>query len=117
LAILCRLPPELDPVDSAAGSFRIVQLAGDDHLDRHAGENRMCNLYSITTNQAAIIALLRVMEPLRRQPAAHASLVSGLSGSRRAQRRCRTRADDDSLGMPPPPKFGGPAVTNIHCKA
>jgi len=32
----------------------------------------MCNLYSITTNQAAIIALFRVDEPIRRQFAAAA---------------------------------------------
>jgi hypothetical protein len=32
----------------------------------------MCNLYSITTNQAAIIALFRVINRLRRQPAADA---------------------------------------------
>jgi hypothetical protein len=42
----------------------------------------MCNLYSITTNQAAIISLFRVMNPIRRQPTADAGRVSGLSGVR-----------------------------------
>ena len=42
----------------------------------------MCNLYSITTNQAAIIALFRVVQPLCRQPAvAHDRRVSRLYGT------------------------------------
>jgi hypothetical protein len=36
----------------------------------------MCNLYGVTTNQAAIIALFRVIKPLRRQPGADAGCVS-----------------------------------------
>jgi hypothetical protein len=36
----------------------------------------MCNLYSITTNQAAIIGLFRVINQLRGQPAADAGCHS-----------------------------------------
>jgi hypothetical protein len=36
----------------------------------------MCNLYSITTNQAAIAVLFRVMNRVRRQLAADARRVS-----------------------------------------
>jgi len=50
----------------------------------------MCNLYSITTNQAAIIALFRVMNLLERE-----------------LRMLR-------WGMPPPPRAGGYPVTNIR---
>jgi hypothetical protein len=45
----------------------------------------MCNLYSITTNQAAIIALLRVVNRYVGQPPADARRVPRLSGTRRAQ--------------------------------
>jgi len=41
----------------------------------------MCNLYSITTNQAAIAAPVPRRQPLCRQPRADAQRVSGLSGS------------------------------------
>jgi hypothetical protein len=43
----------------------------------------MCSLHSITANQAAITALLRVMN---QQLAANAECVSGLSGPSGAQR-------------------------------
>ena len=36
----------------------------------------MCNLYSITTNQAAIVALFRVVNRYVGQPSAHAGCVS-----------------------------------------
>jgi len=39
----------------------------------------MCNLYSITTNQAAIAAPFRVVNPLRRQPCSDAGRISGSS--------------------------------------
>jgi hypothetical protein len=39
----------------------------------------MCNLYSITTNQAAIIALFRVINHYVGNPAANAGRLSGLS--------------------------------------
>ena len=58
----------------------------------------MCNLYSITTNQAAIIRAVPGHQPIRRQPAADAGRVSRLSGASGAQRRCRARADHDALG-------------------
>jgi hypothetical protein len=49
----------------------------------------MCNLYSITTNQAAIIALFS-HEPLRRQPASDARHVPDYSAAVLATRvRCQ----------------------------
>jgi hypothetical protein len=57
----------------------------------------MCNLYSITTNQAAIIALFRG-QPLRRQSAADAGRVSRLSRSGDPQHQQRHRTGYDALG-------------------
>ena len=57
----------------------------------------MCNLYSITTNQEAIIALFRVINRCR-QPRADTGRVSRLSGSSDPQLRRRTRNDDDAVG-------------------
>jgi hypothetical protein len=48
----------------------------------------MCNLYSITTNQAVIIALFRVIK-LRRQPAADDGRVSRLPRAGHPQHRHR----------------------------
>ena len=58
----------------------------------------MCNLYSITTNQAAIIALFRVMNRYVGNLAADARRVSRLSRARRQERRCRARNGHDALG-------------------
>jgi putative SOS response-associated peptidase YedK len=74
----------------------------------------MCNLYSITTNQAAITALFRVVNcyvgNLAPMPGVFpdypAPIVRNTDhGSELASMR---------WGMPPPPKFGGPPVTNIR---
>jgi hypothetical protein len=60
----------------------------------------MCNLYSITTNQAAIVALFRVLNRYVGNLPPMPGNVSRLSSPRGAQqRRRRTRADhDDALG-------------------
>jgi putative SOS response-associated peptidase YedK len=74
----------------------------------------MCNLYSITTNQAAIIALFRVMNryvgnlpPMPGVFPDYPAPVVRNAGSERELTLMR-------WGMPPPPKFGGPPVTNIR---
>jgi putative SOS response-associated peptidase YedK len=74
----------------------------------------MCNLYSITTNQAAIIALFRVMNryvgnlpPMPGVFPDYPAPVVRNAGSERELTMMR-------WGMPPPPKFGGPPVTNIR---
>lgn len=58
----------------------------------------MCNLYSITTNQAAIAALLRAVNQnvgnLPPMPGVFPDYPAPVG----AQRRCRPRADDDALG-------------------
>src|ERR1700737_4743989 len=74
----------------------------------------MCNLYSITTNQAAIIALFRVLNRYVRNlppmpsvfPDYPAPVVRTAGGDREfAMMR---------WGMPPPPRASGYPVTNIR---
>jgi hypothetical protein len=59
----------------------------------------MCNLYLITTNQAAIRRAVPGNEPVRRQLAADAGRVSGLPRARGPQHRHRPRADHDALAQ------------------
>ena len=74
----------------------------------------MCNLYSITTNQAAIIALFRVVNRyvgnLAPMPGVFPDYPAPVirntdNGTELAMMR---------WGMPPPPRTGGPPVTNIR---
>ena len=65
----------------------------------------MCNFDSITTNQAAIIALFRVMMP-GVFPDYPAPVVRNAAGERELIMMRR--------GMPPPPRAGGFPVTNIR---
>jgi hypothetical protein len=58
----------------------------------------MCNLYSITTNQAAIIALFRVVNRYIGNLPPMPGVFSGLRRAGSTQRRHRPRADDDALG-------------------
>jgi putative SOS response-associated peptidase YedK len=74
----------------------------------------MCNLYSITTNQAAIIALFRVINRyvgnLPPMPGVFpdypAPVIRESEGGREMVMM--------RWGMPPPPRSGGPPVTNIR---
>jgi putative SOS response-associated peptidase YedK len=73
-----------------------------------------CNLYSITTNQAAIIALFRVVNRYVGNlppmpgifPDYPAPVVRNSDGERELVMM--------RWGMPPPPRTGGPPVTNIR---
>jgi putative SOS response-associated peptidase YedK len=74
----------------------------------------MCNLYSITTNQAAIIALFRVMNryvgnlaPMPGVFPDYPAPVVRNAGTEREMTMMR-------WGMPPPPRAGGFPVTNIR---
>jgi putative SOS response-associated peptidase YedK len=74
----------------------------------------MCNLYSITTNQAAIIALFRVMNryvgnlpPMPGVFPDYPAPVVRNEGGEREMVMMR-------WGMPPPPRAGGFPVTNIR---
>ena len=74
----------------------------------------MCNLYSITTNQAAIAALFRVMN----RYVGNLPLMPGVFPDYPAP-VVRNAAGERELimmrwGMPPPPRTGGPPVTNIR---
>src|ERR1700704_3674683 len=74
----------------------------------------MCNLYSITTNQAAIAALFRVMNRyvgnLPPMPGVFPDYPAPVVRNAGADRELTMMR----WGMPPPPKFGGPPVTNIR---
>ena len=77
-----------------------------------AGNLSMCNLYSITTNQAAIIALFRVVNRyvgnLPPMPGVFPDYPARVVRNTDTGRELTTMR----WGMPPPPKFGGPPVTN-----
>jgi putative SOS response-associated peptidase YedK len=73
----------------------------------------VCNLYSITTNQAAITGLFRVINR-------YVGNLPPMLGVFPDYPTPAIRNTDDSRemplmrwGMPPPPKLGGPPVTNM----
>src|SRR3981189_722481 len=74
----------------------------------------MCNLYSITTNQAAIIALFRVVNRyvgnLPPMPGVFPDYPAPIVRNVGAERELTMMR----WGMPPPTKFGGAPVTNIR---
>ena len=74
----------------------------------------MCNLYSITTNQAAIAALFRVMNRyvgnLPPMPGVFPDFPSPVVRNAGAERELTMMR----WGMPPPPRAGGYPVTNIR---
>jgi hypothetical protein len=74
----------------------------------------MCNLYSITTNQAAIIALFRVINRyvgnLPPMPGVFPDYPAPVVRNAGAERELTMMR----WGMPPPPRTGGPPVTNIR---
>ena len=74
----------------------------------------MCNLYSITTNQAAIIALFRVIN----RYVGNLPPMSGVFPDYPAPVIRNTDHGTELVtmrwGMPPPPRTGGPPVTNIR---
>ena len=74
----------------------------------------MCNLYSITTNQAAIAALFRVVD----RYVGNLAPMPGVFPDYPAP-VIRNTADGTQLtmmrwGMPPPPRTGGTPVTNTR---
>jgi SOS response associated peptidase (SRAP) len=74
----------------------------------------MCNLYSITTNQAAIVGLFRRMN----QYVGNLPPMTGVFPDYPAP-VVRNAGDAEEMvlmrwGMPPPPRTGGPPVTNIR---
>ncbi|MCK1617425.1 SOS response-associated peptidase family protein [Bradyrhizobium sp. 159] len=75
----------------------------------------MCNLYSITTNQAAIMALFRVVNRYIGNLPAMPSVFPDYPAPvvRRSENSGRELAMM-RWGMPPPPRVGGPPVTNIR---
>ena len=80
------------------------------HIHRAAA----CNLYSITTNQSAIIALFRVVNRyvgnLPPMPGVFPDYPAPVERNAGAERELTMMR----WGMPPPPKFGGAPVTSIR---
>ena len=74
--------------------------------------DEMCNLYSITTNQAAIIALFRVINRyvgnLPPMPGVFPDYPAPVVRNAGAERELTMMR----WGMPPPPRAGGYPVTN-----
>ena len=74
----------------------------------------MCNLYSITTNQEAIRALFRVMN----RYVGNLPAMTGVLPDYPAPVIRNSGAERELVlmrwGMPPPPRTGGPPVTNIR---
>lgn len=74
----------------------------------------MCNLYSITTNQAAMLVLFRVVN----RYVGNLASMAGVSSDYPAPVKRNTETGSEMTlirwGMPPPPRTGGPPVTNIR---
>ena len=74
----------------------------------------MCDLYSITTNQAAITALFRVMNRyvgnLQPMPGVFPDYPAPVLQNAAGERELAMMR----WGMTPPPRAGGFPITNIH---
>jgi putative SOS response-associated peptidase YedK len=85
-----------------------------DDANAHPKEVKICNLYSITTNQAAIIALFRVINRyvgnLPPMPGVFPDYPAPVIRNTDTGREMVTMR----WGMPPPPRTGGPPVTNVR---
>ena len=78
------------------------------------GVDCVCNLYSITTNQAAIIAMFRVMNRYVGNLPPMPGVFPDYPAPVVRNSDHGTELTTMRWGMPPPPKFGGPPVTNIR---
>ena len=74
----------------------------------------MCNLYSITTNQAAIINLFRVINRYVGNLAPMPGVFPDYPAPVIRNTDAGTEMTTMRWGMPPPPRTGGPPVTNIR---
>ena len=74
----------------------------------------MCNLYSIPTNQAAIIALFRVVNRYVGNLAPMPGVFPDYPAPVIRNTDSGTEMTLMRWGMPPPPRTGGPPVTNIR---
>jgi hypothetical protein len=74
----------------------------------------MCNLYSITTNQEAIIRLFRVINRYVGNLAPMPGVFPGYPAPVIRNTDTGTEMTLMRWGMPPPPRTGGPPVTNIR---
>jgi len=74
----------------------------------------MCNLYSITTNQEAIRALFRKVNRYVGNLAPMSSVFPDYPAPVIRNTDAGTKMVTMRWGMPPPPRTGGPPVTNIR---
>jgi putative SOS response-associated peptidase YedK len=85
-------------------------------------KTKMCNLYSITTNQAAMIALFRVMNRYVGNLAPMPGVFPDYPAPVIRNTDNGTELTMMRWGVPPPPRTGGPPATNIrktsspHCR-
>jgi putative SOS response-associated peptidase YedK len=99
---------------SAEGKVRHPGVQGVAGRPLNEEVRAMCNLYSITTNQAAIVALFRAVNQsvgnLPPMPGVFPDYPAPVIRNFGAERELTMMR----WGMPPPPKFGGAPVTNIR---
>ncbi|MGY3690169.1 putative SOS response-associated peptidase YedK [Bradyrhizobium sp. USDA 3240] len=89
-----------------------MRAAFADDPSRQGSVRLMCNLYSITTNQAAIADLFRLVNRyVGNLPAMPSVFPDYPAPVIRAGGREMTLM---RWGMPSPPQYGGPPVTNIR---
>jgi hypothetical protein len=92
----------------------MIPLENWPKFDPRNARSAVCNLYNTTTNQAAIIALFRVVNRyignLPPMPGVFPNYPAPVVRNAGAERELTMMR----WGMPPPPKFGGPPVTNIR---
>src|SRR6476659_9238007 len=74
----------------------------------------MCNLYSITTNQAAILALFRIVNRYVGNLAPMPGVFPDYPAPVVRNSGCELEMTTMRWGMPPPPRAGGYPVTNIR---
>ena len=96
------------------GLHLVSQEPNFDAPEKTAQNSPVCNLYSITTDQAAIAALFRVVN----RYVGNLAPMPGVFPDHPAPvvRNINTGRELSMMrwGMPPPPRTGGPPVTNVR---
>ena len=94
--------------------MRLILELSSTYSRRKCGIWVMCNPYSITTNQAAIIALFRVVNRYFGNLAPITGVFPDYPAPVIRNTDTGTEMTLMRSGMPPPPRTGGPPVTNIR---
>src|SRR6476620_6483123 len=94
--------------------MRLILELSSTYSRRKCGIWVMCNPYSITTNQAAIIALFRVVNRYFSNLAPITGVFPDYPAPVIRNTDTGTEMTLMRSGMPPPPRTGGAPVTNIR---